>query len=486
MPESIEVISKLVNGRVFGRTTAGLAGDSQLSPESSDQLLDHWKDYSLLDAMPLQDARAGDLTLVDSLLHLAAWIASPAVVAFAPIAIAEELFNKSQVPPSASKNPEPMALATGGALIDPPSHKTSKPEASVYGSGKNAFSSGHQKIIIGVDNLHQSFETAIVALRGERGSKFCWHGIHPTAVIHPTAQVAASANIGPYVTVAAGCTIGERTCIHSGVQIAGHCTIAEDCEIFSNAVLYQGTILYPRVMLHASSVLGAYGFGYRQCDNVHVRTAQLGWVEVESDVEIGAGTTIDRGTYGPTRIGRGTKLDNQIQIGHNVHIGEHNLLCAQVGIAGSSSTGSYVVLGGQVGVRDHLRLGDRTMAAAQAGIAMDVPDGESVLGSPALPQREATQMWIHSRRLPEIRKQIKTLESQMKSLMQQMESLSFPEPIYVPITEPMALATGGAPNDSPSDKTSKPEASTYGSGKKTIPSNPVNDDGTGLHKRVAA
>ena len=486
MPESIEVISKLVNGRVFGRTTAGLAADSQLSPESSDQLLDHWKDYSLLDAMPLQDARAGDLTLVDSLLHLHAWIASPAVVAFAPMAIAEELFNKSQALLPPNNNPEPMALATGGAPSDSPSDRTSKPEASAYGSGKNAFSSDHQKIIIGVDNLHQSFETAIVALRGERGSKFCWNGIHPTAVIHPTAQVATSANIGPYVTVAAGCTIGERTCIHSGVQIAGHCKIAEDCEIFSNAVLYQGTILHPRVMLHASSVLGAYGFGYRQCDNVHVRTAQLGWVEVESDVEIGAGTTIDRGTYGPTRIGRGTKLDNQIQIGHNVHIGEHNLLCAQVGIAGSSSTGSYVVLGGQVGVRDHLRLGDRTMAAAQSGIAMDVPAGESVLGTPALPQREATQIWIHSRRLPEIRKQIKTLESQMKSLMQQMESLSNPEPITVPITEPMALATGSAPSDFPSDKTSKPEASAYGSGKKTIPSGQANDDGIGFHKRVAA
>ncbi len=418
MPESIESISKLVNGRVF-HPTNDVLGDSKLSSES----INLWKNVSLLDAMPLQDARESDLTLVDSLLHLDAWLASPALVAFAPIAIAEELFLKSQA-----------------ALTAP----NAAPQET------------RCKIIIGVDNVHQSFQAAIVALRGERSSKFCWTGIHPTAVIHSTAVVAASANIGPFVTVAAGCTIGERTCIHSGVQIAGHCTIGEDCEIFSNAVLYQGTILHARVMLHASSVLGAYGFGYRQHDNVHVRTAQLGWVEVESDVEIGAGTTIDRGTYGPTRIGRGTKLDNQIQIGHNVHIGEHNLLCAQVGIAGSASTGSYVVLGGQVGVRDHLRLGDRTMAAAQAGIANDVPAGESVLGSPALPQREATQMWIHSRRLPEIRKQIKTLENQMNNLIKQMASMSIPEP--------MAPTTGGTRTDVPLDRNSLPEAIAYGSG----------------------
>jgi UDP-3-O-[3-hydroxymyristoyl] glucosamine N-acyltransferase len=453
MPESIEIICKLVDGRVFS-AAGGLSSDSQLMPNDPSP----WKSYALQDAMPLQDARVSDLTLVDSLLHLEAWIASPALVAFAPMKVAEELAQKSQ------------------AIDQRPANK----------------------IVIGVENLHQAFQTAIAALRGERSTKFSWTGIHPTAVIHPSAKVASSANIGPYVTVAAGCEIGERTCIHSGVQIAGHCIIGEDCEIFSNAVLYQGTILHSRVMLHASSVLGAYGFGYRQCDNVHVRTAQLGWVEVESDVEIGAGTTIDRGTYGPTRIGRGTKLDNQIQIGHNVHIGEHNLLCAQVGIAGSSSTGNYVVLGGQVGVRDHLRLGDRTMAAAQAGIAMDVPAGESVLGSPALPQREATQMWIHSRRLPEIRKQIKTLESQMKTLMQQMESMANFEPTAPAAgnSEPTALAAGCAKEDATKSSISMATAATaVGSAEKqSFIGNPSHGksiseaivNGSGFDKRAAA
>jgi len=388
MSNSIEAISRIVNGHLFGAfATTNL--DSKLSPESPEDacvathhrkhfLLDRvLLDRVLLDAMPLQDARADDLTIVDSMKHVETWLSSPASVALAPMAIAQELSKQS---------------------------------------------TESNKVVIGVEDLHQAFQVALVAIRGARSSEFYWTGIHSTAVIHPTAEVSESASIGPYVSIGAGCKIGERSLIHPGVQILGCCEIAEDCEIFPSAVLYHGTILHPRVLVHASSILGAYGFGYRQSNSQHIRTAQLGWVEIESDVEIGAGTTIDRGTYGPTRIGRGTKLDNQIQIGHNVHVGQHNLLCAQVGIAGSSSTGSYVVLGGQVGVRDHIHLGDRTMAAAQSGIANDVPDDTSVLGTPALPQREATQMWIHSQRLPEIRKQIKTLESQMKNLIQQMEA----------------------------------------------------------------
>ncbi len=144
-------------------------------------------------------------------------------------------------------------------------------------------------------------------------------------------------------------------------------------------VLYPGTILEDDVLIHANAVIGAYGFGYRQVQGRHERTAQLGWVHLENNVEVGAGTTIDRGTYGPTRIGAGTKLDNLIQIGHNVHIGKHNLICAQAGVAGSCSTGDYVVLGGQVGMRDHIHLGDRVMVAAQSGLANDVQSGVIVM-----------------------------------------------------------------------------------------------------------
>jgi UDP-3-O-[3-hydroxymyristoyl] glucosamine N-acyltransferase len=173
-------------------------------------------------------------------------------------------------------------------------------------------------------------------------------------------------------------------------------------------------------MLHACVVLGAYGFGYSLRAGRHERSAQLGWVELDDDVEVGANTTIDRGTYGPTRIGQGTKLDNQIQIGHNVHLGKHNLMCAQVGIAGSSSTGDYVVLGGQVGVRDHVHLGDHCSAAAQSGIARDIQPHETVMGTPAIASRDSTQLWILSQRLPEMKKQLKELAASIAAIQSQL------------------------------------------------------------------
>ena len=245
----------------------------------------------------------------------------------------------------------------------------------------------------------------------------------------PTAQIASDVYIGPHTTIGPGCRIARGCRIHASVHLLQDCTLGEDCEIFPSSVLYPGTIVGDRVLLHACTVLGAYGFGYRMRDGRHERTAQLGWVEVENDVEIGANTTVDRGTYGPTRIGEGTKLDNQVQIGHNVHVGRHNLMCAQVGVAGSSSTGDYVVLGGQVGVRDHIHVGDYARASAQAGLARDLANHETVLGTPALPSREATQIWIASQRLPEMRKQLRDLTAALERLT---ESTPDRSPISLP------------------------------------------------------
>jgi len=148
----------------------------------------------------------------------------------------------------------------------------------------------------------------------------------------------------------------------------------------------------------------------------HVATSQLGWVHVESDVEIGANTTVDRGTYGATRIGAGTKIDNLVMVGHNCQIGKHNLICSQVGIAGSSSTGDYVVLAGQVGVRDHVHIGAKTMVGAQAGVASDAAEGQVLLGSPAIPRLEQAVIFASLNRLPELRKTVKQLSKQVESL----------------------------------------------------------------------
>ena len=152
-------------------------------------------------------------------------------------------------------------------------------------------------------------------------------------------------------------------------------------------------------------------------DGKHVSTSQLGWVHVENDVEIGANTTVDRGTYGATRIGAGTKIDNLVMIAHNCNIGKHNLICSQVGIAGSSSTGDYVVLAGQVGVRDHTHIGSRTMVGAQSGVASDVAEDQIMLGSPALPRMDQAKLFAATNRLPEMRIALKKLEKQVDALV---------------------------------------------------------------------
>ena len=166
------------------------------------------------------------------------------------------------------------------------------------------------------------------------------------------------------------------------------CRIGRGATIFPNAVLYENTVVGPRCVIHAGAVLGAYGFGYETVDGRHTLSAQLGNVVLGADVEIGAGTTIDRGTYGPTVIGEGTKIDDQVMIAHNCRIGRHNMLCSQVGIAGSTSTGDYVVMAGQVGVRDHVHIGERAVLGAMAGVINDVPDGARMIGIPATPERE--------------------------------------------------------------------------------------------------
>ncbi len=189
--------------------------------------------------------------------------------------------------------------------------------------------------------------------------------------------------------------------------------------IHANVTLYEYTRIAERVVIHAGTVIGAYGFGYRQQAGRHVPTAQLGYVSIERDVEIGACVTIDRGTYGATRIGEGTKIDNQVMIAHNCKIGRHNLLCSQVGIAGSCQTGDYVVLAGQVGLKDHITLGDRTIVGAQAGVMDNCAGDEVYLGSPATPQREQMQIMAVERRLPEMRRELKQLRREIDRLSQQ-------------------------------------------------------------------
>lgn len=271
---------------------------------------------------------------------------------------------------------------------------------------------------IEVDDVHTAFSKIVRHFRPARGASA--RGIHPTAVISHAAQLGDNVAIGPNATIGDDCAIGDGATIHAGAHVMAGCKIGRDVTVFPGAVLYEETVVGDRVLIHAGAILGAYGFGYSQVEGRHVLSAQLGWVEVGDDVEIGAGTTIDRGTYGPTRIGAGTKIDNQVQVGHNVAIGRHNLLCSQVGIAGSTTTGDYVVMGGQAGIRDHVHIGRGAILTAMAGITNDVPDGVCMMGIPATPIREQHVKQAALSKLAEMRIQFRELVRQVSDLRERL------------------------------------------------------------------
>lgn len=270
-----------------------------------------------------------------------------------------------------------------------------------------------------VAQLTTAFAKVVEHFRPVRRALRC--GIHPAAVVSATAriahdvEIAAGANIGDEVEIATGCTI------HPGVVIMSGCRIGAGTTIYPNCVLYEGSIVGPYCTLHASVVLGAHGFGYSFVDGRHQLGAQLGYVELGAHVEVGAGTTIDRGSYGATYIGEGTKIDNLVMIAHNVRVGKHNLICSQVGIAGSSSTGDYVVMAGQVGIRDHVHIGDRAKIGAKGGVMNDVPADANFVGIPAGPEREYFQSLFGFAKLPEMRKEFKELKRKVEKLELQNE-----------------------------------------------------------------
>lgn len=230
--------------------------------------------------------------------------------------------------------------------------------------------------------------------------------IHPTAVIHPTAQIGQEVRIDPYAVIGEGAIIGNGCRIHAGVSVGRFCRLGEQVTLYPHVVLYDGCILGNRVIIHANAVIGADGFGYRTQRGRHVKVPQLGHVEIADDVEIGACTTIDRGTFQATQIGEGTKIDNLVMIGHNCRIGRHNLFVSQVGIAGSCTTGDYVVMAGQVGIADHCHIGDRTQLGAKCGVHKDIPADQRMLGAPATPDREQMRILMSLEKLPEIRRDI--------------------------------------------------------------------------------
>jgi UDP-3-O-[3-hydroxymyristoyl] glucosamine N-acyltransferase len=244
-------------------------------------------------------------------------------------------------------------------------------------------------------------------------------GIHPTAVVDPTAQLGRDVSIQAHVVIEAQAHIGDRCVIGAGSYIGHGCRLGADCRLGPHVTLREYTILGERVLLHPGVVLGADGFGFEQVEGVHQKIPQLGNVEIGDDVEIGANTTIDRARFGTTRVGRGTKIDNLVQIGHNCVIGEHCIICGLVGMAGSTILGNHVTIAGQAGLAGHLTVGDHSIIMAQAGVTKDVPPGSFLLGAPAVPHKEFKKTVAAMHRLPEWLTRLRELEQQLAALRAQ-------------------------------------------------------------------
>lgn len=244
-------------------------------------------------------------------------------------------------------------------------------------------------------------------------------GVHPTAIVSPDAVVDGAA-IGAHVHVGPGATVGAGTQIYPGVYVGARVTIGLDCVLWPNVVVRERVTIGDRVVIHPNATVGADGFSYLQRDGGHRKIPQIGSVVIEDDVEIGANSAIDRARSGVTRIGRGTKIDNLVQIGHNVEVGEDCIIIAQCGIGGSSSLGHHVILSGQVAITDHLRIGNGAQIAAKSLATSDIPDGRVVRGIPATDNHRFLREQASVRKFPKWMERLRTLTWRVQRLEEQI------------------------------------------------------------------
>lgn len=306
-------------------------------------------------AQTLNEAGPGDLTFVDGERNFAAWKACPAAAALVPLDF-----------PAAGR---PVVRVADPLL---------------------------------------AFAQVFLRFRGPPKSRP--RGVDPAANVHPGATLGDDVTVGPFAVVGDGATVGRGSVLHAGAVVGANCRLGVEVVLHPHVVLYDDTVLGDRVVIHANSVIGADGFGYRVVNGRNVKVPQLSHVVIGDDVEIGASSSVDRGTFSPTLIGEGTKLDNQVQVGHNCVIGRHNLLVSQVGVGGSCVTGDNVVMAGQVGVADHTVMGDRVVILAKSGVHKDIPADGRVLGTPALPDRDMMKIYMHLIKLPQLRKDVEALK----------------------------------------------------------------------------
>ncbi len=297
----------------------------------------------------------------------------------------------------AEKEPQFVAAERGeaSAILAPPSLTSSR------------------KVVIHVPNARVAFAKVLALFHPPETYPA---GTDPTAKIAASAQIDPSAHIGPHCVIGEGVTIGARSALMGGNHVRRNSTIGADTYLYPNVVIYERTSIADRVMIHAGSVIGSDGYGYVFDSGFHRKMRQIGNVVIHSDVEIGANSAIDRGALGSTIIGAGTKIDNLVHIAHNVVIGRHCLIMGQVGFAGSTHLGDYSVVASQSGIAGHLKLGNQSTIGAKSGVMRDIPAGSTVLGIPALPDKQTKRQWIAAQQLPETIRRLRDLEKQVAQL----------------------------------------------------------------------
>jgi UDP-3-O-[3-hydroxymyristoyl] glucosamine N-acyltransferase len=265
------------------------------------------------------------------------------------------------------------------------------------------------------DNPYLAFAKILTALHVHPPEA---RGVMPGAHVDPEAEIGEGVTIHPGCVVGSKVVIGAGTVLYPGVILYDQVAIGSNCLLHAGVVVREGCRIGDRVILQPGAVIGSDGFGFAPDRGGYFKIPQVGIVVLEDDVEIGANTCIDRAAMGETRIGRGTKVDNLVQLAHGVKVGEHSIIVAQVGVAGSTTIGNHCTLGGQVGVAGHIKIGDRTMVGAQSGIASNLPGGEVYSGSPAIPHKDWLKASISYGKLPEMRREIGRLRRQVEELAQ--------------------------------------------------------------------
>jgi UDP-3-O-[3-hydroxymyristoyl] glucosamine N-acyltransferase len=270
--------------------------------------------------------------------------------------------------------------------------------------------------LVRVDN---PYETVAKLLQLYESMQQRQEGVSSLAFIDPTARVGEGCYVGPFVSIEAGAVVGDHVVLHPHVSIGRNAQVGNNTEIYSNAVIYHDCRVGQRCILHAGCVVGADGFGFAPTAEGYEKIPQIGIVVIEDDVEVGANTCIDRSTMGQTTVHRGVKLDNLVQIAHNVEVGSHTVMSSQVGVAGSAKVGEWCMFGGQVGIAGHITIGDHTNVGAQAGVPggnLASRGGATLMGYPAIEHRQWARQSAALKMLPDLVKEVSELKKEIEEL----------------------------------------------------------------------